>query len=589
MKGKRIFSSMMCAVMSVYSIGTSITSVAAYEAVTKPESVFVEESNTDTNYKFDTKGVAHDGNGKVVAVKASYLDVTGNSVVGIEDAVALSRFTAEDLNIKVKSIPDINGDGVVNVIDVVFLITFLVEKQTTPTVVVDIPARYEFTETTDVTTTTTMAKVTTTTTKAATTTTKVTALTTKATTMTTKATTPTTKATTTTTKATTSTTKATTTTTKATTSTTKATTTTTKATTTTTKATTSTTKATTTTTKATTSTTKATTTTTKATTTTTKATTSTTKAATTTTITTTTVDKKAAANAVIKKAIENISITDTVSPKYNVDSEHVEHKNIYLFKIENKTYAYKIISEPTFSEEELIANPWHSSGIHFWEYNGNEIAVSKADETPNTNGKKFTYDGKEYSYKLKPYKDISFSSVSDMARIVSGVQKEYYDEVMLYDYNLSGHVDQQDLENMIIHCMSDPYYCFRDLNEDAVHMYTNMITRLQHKNAVIFITQETKPVEYSFTVNTAILGYDDGVCTEEPVQILPLSCLGEVSAKYREDDFASDENMEYIIWLPITKEWAAGSYSKDSGWTYRSGIYVMLLNDDGSLRKKWIK
>ena len=82
MKGKRIFSSIITAIIIAGTFGTSIMAeIKAYSSETM-----------------------------ATAVKAHQLDVDGDGKLSIADAVALMRFVAEDRNAKVKNVYDADGD-----------------------------------------------------------------------------------------------------------------------------------------------------------------------------------------------------------------------------------------------------------------------------------------------------------------------------------------------------------------------------------------------------------------------------------------------------------------------------------------------
>ena len=294
---------------------------------------------------------------------------------------------------------------------------------------------------------------------------------------------------------------------------------------------------------------------------------------------------------ILDQAIANISITDTQSPNYKQDSTHKEHEHIFLYNINGEAYAYKLLSDGTYTEGKLVNTyTFEITGIHFWKYEGNQPLVSINDPIPDATGKTFMYKGKEYKYNLKPYNKIGYGDIMQTAfdLTANGIGDD--DDIRHYDYNLNGVIDIEDIEDALLHCMSDPYFVLWELNEEAVMSYFNAIPKLGHTNAVIYRSNITQPIEYAFCIPTGYLNDEfEGVVSKYPVQILPLEEYDEISSKYEWDDFASDDELEYIVWEPDWKLWANGSYSNPINWEFRSGLHVFLLNNDGSPRMEWIE
>lgn len=288
-------------------------------------------------------------------------------------------------------------------------------------------------------------------------------------------------------------------------------------------------------------------------------------------------------------AVKNISVTDTVIPKCNTDGNHKEHQNVFLYAIGNETYAYTIMSNDSFTAGELMDLTWEINGIHFWKYEGAKASEYVNDPTPNYSGKTFTYEGKEYKYNLMPFSKIYRGHIWGLAYELANDGTGTATDIREFDFNLNGQLDQNDIEIVLKHALTNPYYLLWDLRKEAVLSYFDNIPNLNHTNAVIYRTEETKPVEYAYCIPTGYLDPNfEGASSSYPVQILPVEDYDKVSS-YKQDKFASDDEMEYIVWEPDVNRWAKGSYSNPINWVFRSGLYVYVLNDDGTPKLEWIK
>jgi hypothetical protein len=261
-----------------------------------------------------------------------------------------------------------------------------------------------------------------------------------------------------------------------------------------------------------------------------------------------------------------------------------------LFNLNNTAYAYKLISKKTVTEGELIKYTPDVSAIHFWKYGGNSPLLSTKDSLPDTTGKTYVYDGVTGTYKLKAYSRLRNTEIYQLAYDLARFGKGSETDVKQYDYNLNGRTDQEDIEIALSHCMTDPYFILWYLRKEAVFSYFDNVSKLNHTNAVVYCTQNTEPVEFAYNIPTGYLDPNfEGATSKYPVQILPASYYDQVSSKYDLDDFASDEEMSYIVWEPNYKEWAKGSLSNPINWVFRSGLYVYVLDSNGKPILEWIE
>ena len=345
------------------------------------------------------------------------MDVDRDGAVDVSDVVALARFLVEDSDLRIEPPQDIDGDGLISVIDLKYILCHIAKLD---------PKEYLKTETTTTVTTTTTKKVTTTTT-----TPKVTTTTTKK--VTTTTTTP--KVTTTTTKKVTTTT----TTPKATTTTTK------KVTTTTTP------KVTTTTTK------KVTTTTTtpKVTTTTTSSTVTTTSTETTTTTTTTTVTY-VEDNTYFRRHIVIQDCTwSHVKTPYNGDLHEADGS--YFFKVNGETWAFNLLSDVELTDYQLLMQPEYIRALHIWKPSSDcktsyleKFYYAKIPDVsnplPDTSERSWEDShGQTHKYQLLPWDQLSTLIISGLSERLEANEADDVVYITRFDYDLSASITDADL------------------------------------------------------------------------------------------------------------------------------------------------
>lgn len=317
-------------------------------------------------------------------------------------------------------------------------------------------------------------------------------------------------------------------------------------------------------------------------------------------ITTTTTTRPALEEAFpfLDKVLDEVTV-DTVVPPYTENDGNTEDKeNVYLFKVDDTTYAYTVLSsESSIVGGRLLCDMPEVSGLHIWVYNGPNEAFSVNDPVPDTTGKTFVANqeylssdkGKEYSYKLEAYNKIDFLDILDLARRACGALLQDATETLKYDYNLNGIIDKGDLAIIIQHVTADPKFWFPWLNEEAMEKYFSMIPE-NHTNVVVLRTDSAKAVEYAYCIPTSDIQNPEYACSiDGVVQVLPKTMEEIILQKYPNDEFANDDRYDFIVWEPEYQMWAQGSYNDSYNWSFASGLYIHLLNEDGSYRLEWIE
>ena len=211
---------------------------------------------------------------------------------------------------------------------------------------------------------------------------------------------------------------------------------------------------------------------------------------------------------------------------------------------------------------------------------------------PDTTGLQFHInvpdtDQTDFDYNLVEYSKIDYSSIFMVADYVAGGPLQERRFIAMYDYNLSGRLDEEDVEIMIRYYTSDLHNHFF-INEQMLHRYIDNIQNLNHLNAVIYNHQSRDIIPYAYNIPTADM--NDGstaMAATVPVQILPTSYEDSLKELFQEDKDISDDTADYLAWDYIHHKWAKVSASSQN-WRFRGAFVVYVLKDDGTYYKDWI-
>jgi hypothetical protein len=297
------------------------------------------------------------------------------------------------------------------------------------------------------------------------------------------------------------------------------------------------------------------------------------------------------ADPIVERQIQKSSVTDTEIPDYKEDLYEVKD-SIYLFKSGNTTYAYTLLSKTPQTSISILKDKFSIVGVHFWVYEGKEKAYDLTDALPDTSGLQFHIvapdkDQMDYDYNLVEYSKIDYSSIFIVADYVAGGALQEPRFIAMYDYNLSGLLDEEDVEIMIRYYTSDLHNHFF-INEQMLHRYIDNIKNLNHLNAVIYNHQSRDIIPYAFNIPTADM--NDGttaMAATVPVQILPTTYEDSVKKLFQEDTEISDDTADYLAWDYIHHKWAKVSASSQN-WKFRGAFVVYVLKNDGTYYKDWI-
>ena len=294
-----------------------------------------------------------------------------------------------------------------------------------------------------------------------------------------------------------------------------------------------------------------------------------------TTTTATTMEKEVN---IVKEVLNSISVTDTKVPIYN-GNLYEDVENVFLFKTGEKIYAYTLLSNNSecFSAADLLLGNEKVGGMHIWLYGGKVKTRITEDEPAND--------------KLKSYSKLSAADIMSVARILSGRETVSKIDISNYDYTLNGSIDRDDLKIMLQYRVCNPKSLFWKSNDEAfINCFKDFPLLPESTNVVLIKTDNFQPVEFAYNIPTGGINDSsfDGVITEFPVQVLPIEVLDEISSKYEEDFFASDQEHDYLIWESSLKKWAFGSNAKSSNWEFKAGYYVFVLDSNGKYILKWI-
>jgi hypothetical protein len=294
-----------------------------------------------------------------------------------------------------------------------------------------------------------------------------------------------------------------------------------------------------------------------------------------------------------------IHVTDAVVPEY-VEKDAFEIKDhVFLVEANGVKYAYTLLAKPNTQTKaaEVITNVNNIQGIHIWKYSGNQKVFNF--QMPDTTSIKFhtVEQGssvKELTYKLVNSKKLYYADLTTIASIIGGQTSEYNTDVSRYDYNLSGHIDREDLVIALNIWSSNIYSPFWGLNESAFFRFIKNLEKLNCQNIIMLRTKSDVPVEYAYNVPVGDLVDDfDGYCVSSVMQVLPAEYLDVVkNSPYAElifEDEPEDEwrdDCKYVGWIPTTKHWLTIDYPSDNWW-FRAGYYAFVLDESGHYVKDW--
>ena len=296
-------------------------------------------------------------------------------------------------------------------------------------------------------------------------------------------------------------------------------------------------------------------------------------------------------------AFEQMTIKDEIVPVLN-DENVVEIKNnIFSFKYNGKNYCYTLLSQTNQTASYLLMNPADISGIHVWEYTGNEEVGDVNEQVlPDTTNVTFDYQGKTHEYALIEYAEINATAVSTVYNIIEGTKSmgaTGYMYIARYDYNLNQELDTEDLTIMLKMYTSEPNNT--KITVSAWYFYTffmNLDNINAEKNFVINYSNEI--VEFSYIIpHQTFVNVTDSIVLVHPLQVLSkeyyhqmLEEFGEPSENIQEYDYIL-YNSEYYFenysegrWLPVltsNEEFAT------------AGFYVQFLQESGEYVEDWIK
>lgn len=296
------------------------------------------------------------------------------------------------------------------------------------------------------------------------------------------------------------------------------------------------------------------------------------------------------ADPIVERQIKKVSVTDTVIPPYEEDLFEVKD-SVYLFNVNGTLYAYTLLSETEQTPLSIFKDKFSIVGIHFWVYEGYGTVYDVNNPLPDTTGMQFIItapdtDQTRFDYNLVPYAELDYMTICYAADSVAGGTLQDPRNIAKYDYNLSGRIDENDIEIMIHYYTSNVMNHFF-INDDMMMRYFENMTKLKHTNAVLYNHKSTDVIPFAYNIPTADLkiGSTNKAATV-PVQILPVSYADELKYCHEFTDI-SDEDADYYAWDNISRGWAKVS-STSQNWKFRGAFVVYVLDENGKYVKEWI-
>ena len=161
--------------------------------------------------------------------------------------------------------------------------------------------------------------------------------------------------------------------------------------------------------------------------------------------------------------LEEIAINAEI-PEVDPQLEN-ELNNIFSFSYEGRYFYYTLLSkDSTDSISDIIVDPTKVKNLHVWEVINPEnsedfLACNYSSSLPDTTDRTFIYRNIEREYDLIPFKDISWSDIKSINKLISGISKWYdidWYMISYYDYNLDGLLTKDDLSILMENYMSKP-------------------------------------------------------------------------------------------------------------------------------------
>lgn len=297
---------------------------------------------------------------------------------------------------------------------------------------------------------------------------------------------------------------------------------------------------------------------------------------------------------IINQALARVSPTD-LEENYPYSEDLYEVKDCYLTFDSMGGYTYTFLTEEPTDAASVIADLSLIKGLHIYKYFGEQEPVSLKDSLPDTSERTFSFDKgssgnvKYYNYSLKDYSLLTNTDIVSIAKVLSRESVNTPEYVSLYDYNLNGNIDYEDLDTIILHITCNPSKFFPNLNPEMLDRFLqNLMFCRKTTNFAMLLTDSTAPIEFALNIPTGDISGSTRQSYFFPVQILPASYYQKVKSFATWSESYNDSEMDCIAWHNLGLKIFMVQLEDSKYWKFESGAYAYVLNDDGTYCKEWL-
>lgn len=297
------------------------------------------------------------------------------------------------------------------------------------------------------------------------------------------------------------------------------------------------------------------------------------------------------------KVFEQITVKDETAPALNDNNVFEKKGHVFSFIYNGKKYCYTLLTQTKQTTSYLLMNPANISGIHVWEYTGNEEVIDVNEAVlPDTTDVTFEYQGKAHEYKLVEYLGINATAVSTVYNIIEGTKTmgaTGYMYIAKYDYNLNQEIDDEDLAIMLKMYTSKPNNTKLTVSEWYFYTFLMNLDNLNvSKNFVINYSNEI--VEFSYIIpHQTFVNSTDSLALVHPLQVLSKEYANQMLEEFGE----TSENVQDYDYILYNNKYYYENYS-EARWLQvlttseefaTAGFYVQFVEESGDYVSSWIK